>query len=980
MRSRKGQTLIMAIIILGVLLIVGFVFLGIVGRNIRFASRSQQRSVATDLAEAGVRFVHAQMLNSNSGADFQPTPTLPIGYVNAANPGRDPDIDLLRPDEDGNGPDLGGPDGLGAYSRISYDSGRSIVRVRYAPSDANVFAASPTGALREPGKARNYLIIESFGRPGRVTPNDPTTLAGTDRRESRKTIAFVPLGIIESALYIHNKYAVSRPAEIGFATESGAVHDTNRVNVPIQLGGSYKGPAGSTLLGGGSMYCNADLLVHGHMQSLLNRTYGDGISVSGTILGADQVAHLEVFGYNALNPAPTRFDLYNNSGFINGNPAPIRLASRDPQFLTLGGLVRDGIADTDTGFYPRYISRKEPPSVMRLDPTTKLNRYISMTRDSGVLTGAGNNGRWGHGHNPYINNSTDLQIRADEDGRQQVGSSESLFFDWLNPNNGQTGSGWKGPFYVPIGAFMQLEPDGFIIGRDARANVRLRNWRRPDGSDSGLSTIRYRLGYVNNQLYIVNTLTSGVDINAPNPNFANGVPFEGVVFFEGNVRIRGVIPTDAQLTVVSMGNIYIEGSITKGVVDVNGNRLNRPSRSSIMLMAKDYVVLNTTQFFGPRTRDYDYNNSVRSRVVMPAANGSFNLYTEFLLDPNSGLNPSVWTSFAQNYRQFVTPNSNTGAPIPTRLLVSHEMEDNGANPHTLFGLDVNYGFGNSFYNFELTPWNAASQFYPIGTNYAPAYGLGAQPWQRGLRFESIGFPIIDPAAVTTTPTAMTMSGNLGTYSFLLGDTTTLSWHATNLGAGAINDYGLAAAAIVPHDIRIDAAIFAEEGCFFVIPGQWFNPNPNDRRDTYASLGATQAEREQSRLDQFGSFPETPFYGEPLDVKVTIVGAVSQNMPPPISQQAEWLKKWGWIPREHGASGELIPWSHVTPGFDIANGAQYVPNLNLIYDPMLATGRVDGYDDSPANPYVRTDLAGRPLPPMPRLPVSPTLAYFGEVNP
>jgi len=124
----------------------------------------------------------------------------------------------------------------------------------------------------------------------------------------------------------------------------------------------------------------------------------------------------------------------------------------------------------------------------------------------------------------------------------------------------------------------------------------------------------------------------------------------------------------------------------------------------------------------------------------------------------------------------------------------------------------------------------------------------------------------------------------------------------------------------------------------------------------------------------------PFYGEPLDVRVSILGAVSENMPPSSAQQAESLRKWGWIPRDLGATGRRIPWSHVPTGYDISDTGKdlYVPNLVITYDPMLATGRSGGFD--PTSPYVRTDSIGRPLPPMPRLPVSPTLSYFGEVNP
>ena len=225
---------------------------------------------------------------------------------------------------------------------------------------------------------------------------------------------------------------------------------------------------------------------------------------------------------------------------------------------------------------------------------------------------------------------------------------------------------------------------------------------------------------------------------------------------------------------------------------------------------------------------------------------------------------------------------------------------------------------------------------------------------------------------------ITMGANnpTGSYRLLANELNDLSLRHNNVGFPATSNYLLSRAAIIPADVRIEAAIYAEDGSFFVIPGPWFNPNPNDRRDTYAGLGATPAERATARQETYGSFTPAPFYGEPIDVKVTIVGAVSENMPPPMSQQAEWLKKWGWIPREIGATGQLIPGSHVPSGFDLATD-RYVPNLTIEYDPALATGRVLGFDLSAANQMIRTDAYGRQLPPMPRLPVSPTLSYFGE---
>jgi len=70
----------------------------------------------------------------------------------------------------------------------------------------------------------------------------------------------------------------------------------------------------------------------------------------------------------------------------------------------------------------------------------------------------------------------------------------------------------------------------------------------------------------------------------------------------------------------------------------------------------------------------------------------------------------------------------------------------------------------------------------------------------------------------------------------------------------------------------------------------------------------------------------------------------------------------------------LPAQHVPATVDL-NRQSYVPNLQIAFDPMLALASADG-----TNP-VRVSPDGLwVLPPLPRLPVSPTLAYFGEVNP
>ena len=186
-RRRGGQTLVIALIVLGVLLILGFVFLGLVDRSLHNQSVSQSRSESNDLAEAGIRYAHSQLLTSELGADYRGTPSLLPSNTPLSS--ADPDLLYLRPAPsasttlslrsatDTTLADMGGPDGLGPFVRINFAQGRALVRIRYAPSDANLFVSSPMGALRNPGAARDYLIIESVGRTGVVIANDPTTLS-----------------------------------------------------------------------------------------------------------------------------------------------------------------------------------------------------------------------------------------------------------------------------------------------------------------------------------------------------------------------------------------------------------------------------------------------------------------------------------------------------------------------------------------------------------------------------------------------------------------------------------------------------------------------------------------------------------------------------------------------------------------------------------------------------------------------------------
>lgn len=1054
-KTLRGQTLIIAVLVLGVLLIIGFAFAGIVSRNIQEAGRSQTRTVASDLAQGGLNFAHYQLVNSTLGADWRPELTPP--GVDVGGFSRDPDAIYLRPgtfqtiQPDPSRAftvvDRGGPDFRGPYSREFTERGRRLIRVRYAPFDFDVFASGVDSTLRNAGKAQRFIIIESIGRSGSLLTGgrlDPTRLmpeaiqvagfaneaalrAGIARAravdqnfnaETRRMYATASIGILESALFVTNKYKANRPAEIGFPAPGagggidsagvGAVFPVAGDLVPVAtegiLGQTFaepnngRGSLWRTIPGLGGLYSNADLMVHGTIRAAVNSYLGENWAVSGRVMPANSASRLR-FSRIDLNASLDQWVSGMNGFDASGAPYAIAstvntpfdlnatlMNSDNPAFSTVQGVLRDGREGTDTEGFVRAVARKEPPSILALDPQSQRNRYFEMTRNSGRQVNGRRIGRFGYGEGVFVDSAERGNLDS-EDERRVQGAVRNLPSDWLNPNN--AGSlGWQGPYYTPVAPLLRLRHDGFEITRDSRSRQRF--WRQPTGAASNFSTVRFRLRSIAGQTYIMNSVTAPGLIgqaagSLSDADFAaNAEQFNGVLYFAGDVRVRGVIPTDQQVSVVSMGSIYIDGSITKGILGEGGSVLNRPSTSALALLARDYAVVNTTQFFGPAIGQ---NPSPKSGVPIPdvpspleldpSSSPALTLLMEFLNGPDVAgadpLRPDTWRPYGSTYvtgQQGLLPH----------LITSASADDNGPafvsfDTAPLNALDPSAAvFANlavprqlDFGGAGTVAYNAADPWFPASPTL-PIYGLGNPVINAFPKFESLAFPLLS-APVSDSATNMTGASS----RLAVNDPSLVRVRMNPVGTAPVKNFLLARAAVVPHDIRIEAAIFAEEGSFFVIPGSWFNTNADDSRARFladlSALGRDEANLRRYQL--FGSAPEAPFYGEPLSVRVRIIGSIAQNMPAPMSQQAEWKLKWGWMPQEIGSTGRTIPRGHVPAGFD---SAPFVPNLTINYDPVFAFGTADG-----ANP-VRSHRDGWILPPMPRLPVSPTLAYFGDAKP
>jgi hypothetical protein len=153
LRNEQGQSLVLAIIVMFLLVLIGAVFVLLVAHNQGRAGGSKDRLAAQYLAEAGVQYADKMLRTSEDGADWRPSPDNLTPALN-----KHPDFRWLRPY---NPVDTGDTGPTGGYTSFTMGEGRYLLRVSYNPD--------PNDPMSK------YIKIESIGRIGVVEPNDPTT-------------------------------------------------------------------------------------------------------------------------------------------------------------------------------------------------------------------------------------------------------------------------------------------------------------------------------------------------------------------------------------------------------------------------------------------------------------------------------------------------------------------------------------------------------------------------------------------------------------------------------------------------------------------------------------------------------------------------------------------------------------------------------------------------------------------------------------
>ncbi len=994
-RTRRGQSIIVALLVLLLLGVAGALFVTIVARNLLNARHANRVVTADQYARAGITFADAQLSTSLDGADWRPplqfqlatppTGTRELARYNAAKANLlsltslpysdDPDKEYLE----------------AGYARYNTGAGRFLLRVTYDPVNVGQLDVPP-------GK---YLKIESIGREGLIESIDPTTYTNnrsTDRTQAYQ-VAYKPIGITDYARFetnpdnrsdianlgvISQQYTQDSSNDGGIATPgvydfvSGSAPAYKLYPVVTTYGASdaylkdgmtppnfYLNPTAGTgqtapngfmpAPGDGSIHANMPLRFFGKNVVYLSTgganapLFQDGIEVVGNLLldSYSPSANLD----NTLPTGGTGTPVYQQASLVlnptvtNGKTdlkyyvAPSNSVGG---FNTQGGLIRDGSMQNDVNGQPRGIKRLEPPLMDAQDSASRLPRYkvIAMTSaprpnlknvDGTAYVPAANApspSQFGYGNAIYINNTADIQADS-----SSVGGGTTLTSEWLNrtpaSQDPKAKGNWNGQLYSPPGVSIIL---GQQITPPANASV---------GGTFGIRMVRsggdnfVGPDGVTNAGPKMDVSYADLDTDPTGAASDNNI----IIYAEGNVRVRGILsPNEGaatatsktfvprHITIITGGTAYIEGNLLKGTAD-----------SSISVLAHDYVCVNTTQFLA--------GANVESRT-----DGKQNPDTPYLAN---ALTLDDSHSLLQEFSFGLTGND-----TPAKK----------------------YGGTNLALYISVGPAGSGSTKADI--DIFPAYVNPPIPSPLMPTFSTLTHLTYDLSTLVPPLTGQ---------SALFGATATdLFRLSVNKDAGAegdpsaAQDVALERVAVLPMDIRIEAVLYAQTRSFFVIPGDWFNGKHNDTIDQFAG-GTTRPDLNgvPARSTDYTNRSRFPMYGQPIDLKITIDGAVSEARPADISAQSAWMTRWGWIPQFHGSlTGETAGHVAYQPGGGATPTPANVPavGLQIIYNPQAGYPYNPG--DNTASPavvahYLRSDIYGRPLPFSPMLPVSTGLLYSGD---
>ena len=700
----------------------------------------------------------------------------------------------------------------------------------------------------------------------------------------RRMVAYKPILITDYIRFVANGEKNPLPAALG-ANVQMYLYENPSLSWPDR---AFPGRCYKMVLDGG-IRINGDLGWYGDVQANLASNLGENIAVAGTI------SHYVSPRWNAATNAwdgPTTEVLVS----VNGGVPSLALPSDDPAFTTFGGYYRDDVQADDVAGYPRWVRYLEPP-VLATD------RYLTLTRDSGTWTDGAlgtqyegekvNTGWFGYGKGVYVNNAGHIIYAHDYD---------SMRAEWTTPDPTRYPA-WATPTnYSPDVVTITFHP---VAAGGLGVPVIELNWGNPneawevwhgrDGASAGSGSLY--LPYPQNGVIYA---TGDVAVSGTLPP-AVGSPtryYDQDAYDFGNLAAAVDTNRNYHVTVVSGGNIYINGNllgpVTASILDPDtGAATTADSDSKLALLARDSVVFNTTAL-------------VQSQAAAPVNVEGVPYYE---VRPDRPLDVVVSTASSDQIQLYLkhTGQPNTALPLGHPGGAIMQVLINGV-PYdwNIGGLPV-YDGSTNYFLFAPPPVVGTDESYNNETN--AIYPV----------VESI--PNFDFGATKRITFAPTAIGEPHVVRFQVSETSPRFYWVRDIRARV--------------DVEIDAAVYAEHGSWFIIPGTWpTEPEPAGGDPGYDPNAS-------------------PRPGEPMDVSIVFRGAISENRTAPIGDVDDWMAKW---------RGSDESWLPTSPNY---NSTLEISNYTLRY-----------YYDVSVRQALVSGVAGSP-PRLPKLPVSPAMIAWGE---
>lgn len=631
-RGRRGQALLIAVLLMTVILLVGILFAALVSYNQGQSARHVDVVAAGQNAEAGINYANAQLQYSPQGADWRPrfvpytgagteVATDPTTWPQDASTWPSPPAQYADGTVDFNFWGLDGVEGTEDDYYSDFDmlrgwfplrAGRVTAPGRFLRLGFHRFPdPNQLGTDRDSLQiGRGYFLLQvTYDPDPPYEPDDPPTQnnmsnalrivsIGRSVEQSnvfRRLEAYKPLGLTDHMVWITNQGGGAGQATMGI-----------RPNVDLNASQSFE--AGETLyshiLGPVRSAASLNWLgdeVDGEASTrfhLYTRPRDDeGYFRSDKIFAQRGLLALDELPSPAPVPAPTRATVSVDGAAPE--PLPERLDPDAP-----AGSLPDRVAVGTQG-----MPELQPVELNPVDPVTGKSRYQALTRDSGVVVRATrsdsdhgvavgdpvNIGMYGHGPGMYIDNVTDIQFMG-PDGQSNLAA---LMNDWLRSPLGQgyvgSATGWDATFttYTPPGVEIEFFPTEAAVEATATGGVAPGDdptavgvgqlwWPRHRVGAPGIKITRHdgrwRRADFDGAAWSVGGDSGRNVMVIDYPAYP-----QQVIFAEGNVRVKGILPArdrsipdgpldrSFDVTVVSNATIYIDGQLMTAQ-DVHGRR------------------------------------------------------------------------------------------------------------------------------------------------------------------------------------------------------------------------------------------------------------------------------------------------------------------------------------------------------------------------------------------------------------------------